>query len=156
MTELGTGGLIVWEDGSFARDTLIHSFACLSSTVLAAAFRDPGVVDAYRNWTRRIASDDSLANCGEQLLAAGIHGATAVLIARGVRDEFCLRCEHPRFGALVALGYEVKDRRLAGVCVAKFDGYMSAAMRFCSDLGAHIEHRTPHRSSRVRTSSQAN
>lgn len=131
-----------WTEGSFPRDTLIHSLGSLSVVVLQGAFCDLEVAAAYRAWIGRTKREPALEDSGEHLLTTGTGDGRLTLVARGRPNEFCLLCEHSAFNALVAIGFDVLSQRLSGMCVAKFKGDIGAAIQFARTLEAKIEART--------------
>ena len=118
----------------FARDSLIHALGSLSAAVLDRAFADPVVVRLYGNWIARARSEAALKDQGERLVTTGTAQGNVTLIARGLRNEFCLACEHARFEAVVALGFDVSRTELIGLCIARFRGDVDSTIRFARAL----------------------
>lgn len=131
-----------WTEGTFPRDTLIHSLGSLSVVVLQGAFGDLEVAAAYRTWMGRMKREPALKDSGEHLLTTGTGEGRLTLVARGKLNEFCLLFEHSAFHALVAIGFDVRSQRLSGMCVAKFKGDIGAAIQFARTLEARIQART--------------
>ena len=130
-----------WSPGSFPRDTLIYCLGSLSSTVLKAAFADSRIVNDYERWMGRPELNREDKSAGKPLLTTGIDGGFVTLIARAKADEFCLRCEHPSFCALVAFGFDVSKQALAGLFIAEFKGGIQPAIRFALDLAREVTSR---------------
>lgn len=133
-----------WTEGSFARDTLIHALGSLTTSLLEGAFIDADVRATYRNWIAKCEHDPTLSDSGERLVTTGLREGRCMLVARGRVDEFCMFLDHTEFRTLVAAGFDVKARSLAGVCIAKFEGDMNAAIRFSRLLDREIRARSAH------------
>ncbi|MEM8608775.1 MAG: hypothetical protein AAGF92_16845 [Myxococcota bacterium] len=125
-------------EGSFTRDTLIHSLGTLTVSLLEGAFMDDDIGTAYRSWMDRCQEDPSQADSGECLVTTGTREGQCMLVARGRADEFCVVLEHAAFRTFVAAGFDVKTQTLSGVCVAKFDGNVKEAIRFSRTLTREI------------------
>ena len=130
-----------WTEGNFARDTLIYALGSVSATVLRSAFADAEVCGNYEGWIRRVEADPRLRDAAERLVTAGTRDGRTTLFARGKQNEFCLLCEHSAFKALVAIGFDVPNRRVSGLCIAKFSGDMGAAIQFAQSLDRDIRAR---------------
>ncbi len=127
-----------WEAGSFARDSLVYAFGSLAASLLTAAFSDSAIGATYRKWLAKAADTPKLQNTGEILVTAGVDHGLATLIARSLPEEFCVRCEHSDFSALIAAGFQIERRQVSGIFVAEFNGSVTVATRFVPHLTHEI------------------
>ncbi|MEM9066935.1 MAG: hypothetical protein AAGE52_00475 [Myxococcota bacterium] len=119
-----------WSDGGFPRDTLVYLLGNLAEVVLQNAMADQSIRLLYREWIR-----NKPQSVVKPLITTGIHGAGDItLLARPEKNEFCIRCTHSSFEALVPVGFDTRQNRLDGVCVACFEGSVFGAIEFVRAL----------------------
>jgi hypothetical protein len=128
-----------WTQGTFRRDTLVHSLGRLAEVVLQAAFHDDSFCERYCTW--QIECDESEKKSSQvslPLLFTGLKKGELAVLARDRDDEFFVKLTHPNFSALIAIAFERNAERSSATWVAQFDGTMLEAIHFANDLADQV------------------
>ncbi len=134
-----------WTQGTFRRDTLVHSLGRLAEVVLQAAFNDDSFCDRYCNWQIECdQSPEKSSQVSTPLLFTGLKQGELAVLARDRDDEFFVKLTHPNFSVLIAIAFERHAERSSATWVAQFDGAMLEAIHFSNALADQIrQHRLP-------------
>jgi hypothetical protein len=116
------------------RDTLVFWLGKMAEAIVTRAFQEARVQAEYQEWLgETVASKNA-----RLLVTAGIDHGTVSLYARTEKDEFILKMDHPRFDAMLALGYSAARADFQGFILAHFQGSLSLAVHFCRSLYASV------------------
>ena len=131
-----------WTQGTFRRDTLVHSLSRLAEGVLRAAFEDQRFREQYELWRL----DCSEATTGGSqvsapLLFTGMNQGELAILARNQEDEFFIKLNHPEFSALIAIAYERHAERSAATWISQFEGELLEGIHFATELTDQIHMR---------------
>jgi|GEM_PF-5632780 len=127
-----------WVAGSFPRDTLIHAFGQLSDEILARAAADSSFRARYKRWLRGDVGGPPAQGATRALLTTGLKDGRATVLARARLGEFCVHCQHDRFEALVAVGYNLDTSALDALFIPEFFGDPLTAIRFARELRRNV------------------
>jgi hypothetical protein len=118
------------------RDTLVYALGKTAEVLLRRAFSEAQVRAHYAEW---VACQSREADQGRQLVVAGVGDGVVQLVARGEKEEFLIRVQHPNFNASIPLGFDPARDEFIGFVLAEFTGSMPIAIQFARTIAKSIE-----------------